>query len=153
MDGAFQLDGVDDCVISNFVLNPTGGPFRVLTWIKGGAPGQVVLSQMGVADWLYTDPIEGNLLTDLKAYGGGAAGPLPSQTVITDGEWHKIGLVWDGSKRTLYVDNVIVAQDTQDGLESSENSLYIGTGKAMQPGTYWSGMIDDVRIYVSKNRY
>jgi hypothetical protein len=122
VDGAFQLDGVDDCVISNFVLNPTGGPFRVLTWIKGGAPGQVVLSQMGVADWLYTDPIEGNLLTDLKAYGGGAAGPLPSQTVITDGEWHKIGLVWDGSKRTLYVDNVIVAQDTQDGLESSENS-------------------------------
>ena len=24
---------------------------------------------------------------------------------------------------------------------------YIGTGKAMEAGTYWSGLIDDVRIY------
>jgi hypothetical protein len=25
--------------------------------------------------------------------------------------------------------------------------LYIGTGKAMEAGTFWSGLIDDVRIY------
>jgi len=25
--------------------------------------------------------------------------------------------------------------------------MYIGTGKTMQSGTYWSGLIDDVRIY------
>ena len=40
-----------------------------------------------------------------------------------------------------------VAEDAQDNLEGSENGLYIGTGKAMEPGTYWSGLIDDVRIY------
>jgi hypothetical protein len=27
------------------------------------------------------------------------------------------------------------------------NGLYIGAGKAMAPGTYFSGLIDDVRIY------
>ncbi len=69
------------------------------------------------------------------------------QTNITDGNWHRIGLVWDGSNRTLYVDNVAVAEDTQANLEVSENSLLIGTGKAMKSGTYWSGLIDDVRIY------
>ena len=42
---------------------------------------------------------------------------------------------------------VIVAQDTQNGLEGSFNGLYIGCGKNMQPGTYFSGLIDDVRIY------
>jgi hypothetical protein len=47
----------------------------------------------------------------------------------------------------LCVDSIAVAQDTQDGLKSSSNGLYIGTGKAMEPGTYWSGLIDDVRIY------
>ncbi len=47
----------------------------------------------------------------------------------------------------LYVDGVVVAEDTQDGLEGSDSGLYIGTSKAIEPGTYWSGLIDDVRIY------
>jgi hypothetical protein len=58
-----------------------------------------------------------------------------------------IGLVWDGSNRKLYVDGVAVAEDTQQGLEGSQMGLYIGTGKAMEPGTYFSGLIDDIRIY------
>jgi len=78
---------------------------------------------------------------------GRSAGPLLSETTIADGEWHRIGLVWDGSNRTLYVDSVAVAQDVQDSLVSSYNGLYIGAGKAMEPGTYFSGLIDDVRIY------
>jgi len=40
-----------------------------------------------------------------------------------------------------------VAEDTQADLVVSENGLYIGTGKAMEAGTYFSGLIDDVRIY------
>jgi hypothetical protein len=55
--------------------------------------------------------------------------------------------VWDGSNRTLYVDSIAVAQDIQDSLKSSSNGLNIGTGNAMAPGTYFSGLIDDVRIY------
>jgi hypothetical protein len=76
--------------------------------------------------------------------------PLVSESVITDGAWHHIGLVWDGSNRTLYVDDVEVAKDTAAlpyPLKSSDGGLHIGTGKAMEPGTYWSGLIDDVRIY------
>ncbi|MFB0556216.1 MAG: LamG-like jellyroll fold domain-containing protein [Phycisphaerae bacterium] len=146
VDGALQLDGIDDYVSTPFVLNPADGKFSVFVWIKGGAPGQVVLSQMGGANWLYTDTLEGNLMTELKGPGRGAA-ILPSQTIIIDGDWHRIGLVWDGSHRTLYVDDIAVAEDTQDNLEGSENGLYIGTGKAMKSGTYWSGLIDDVRIY------
>ncbi len=55
--------------------------------------------------------------------------------------------MWDGSNRTLYVDDIAVTEDTQDSLEGSENGLYIGAGTAMEPGSFWSGLIDDVRIY------
>jgi len=72
---------------------------------------------------------------------------LTSETAVTDGNWHRIGLVWDGLHRTLYVDDAIVAEDVQDGLGGSSNGMYIGTGKGMEAGTYWSGLIDDVRIY------
>jgi hypothetical protein len=45
------------------------------------------------------------------------------------------------------IGTVKVAEDTQPGLESSENSLYIGVGKDYAAGTFFSGMIDDIRIY------
>ena len=145
VDGALQLNGVDGCAIAGPVLNPADGPFSVLAWINGGAPGQVVVSQQDFANWLVVDA-EGNLMTELKG-NGRSTGPLFSEAVIADGQWHRIGLVWDGSHRTLYVDGVEVADDTQPGLQSSQMGLYIGTGKAMEPGTYFSGLIDDVRIY------
>jgi hypothetical protein len=145
VDGALQLDGSYNCVVTSFVLNPAQGPFSVLAWVKGGAPAQVVISEPGLANWLMAD-VEGKLMTELKGPGR-SDGPLLSQTIITDGQWHRIGLVWDGSRRMLYVDGVVAAEDTQDGLPSSGNGLYIGTGKGMEPGTFWSGLIDDVRIY------
>ena len=145
VNGAIQLDGVDDYIIASQVLNPADGPFSVLAWVKGGAPGQVIVSQQGFADWLTVDA-EGNLMTELKCTGR-SAGPLFSETVITDGQWHRIGLVWHGSHRKLYLDGVVVAEDTQNTLANSNNVLYIGTGKGMEAGTCWSGLIDDVRIY------
>jgi len=146
VNGAIQLDGIDDCVIIGSIPNLTEGSFSVFVWVKGGAPDQVVLSQIGGANWLLTDLSEGNLTTELTSPGR-SGGPMLSQVNITDGNWHRIGFVWDGLYRTLYVDGVPSAEDTQDGLEGSAGGLYLGCGKAMEAGTYWSGLIDDVRIY------
>jgi hypothetical protein len=145
VNGAIQLDGVSSCAITERAMNTTDGPFSTFAWVKGGAPGQVVVSQQAIADWLKLDT-DGCLMTELRS-SDQVAGPLLSETVITDGQWHRIGLVWDGSHRMLYVDNVVVAEDAQNVLEGLKNSLYIGSGKMMQPGTYFSGLIDDVRIY------
>jgi hypothetical protein len=85
-------------------------------------------------------------MTELKG-AGRSTGPLFSESVITDGQWHCIGLVWDGSHRTLYVDDIAVAEDTQPGLQGSQMGLYIGAGQALDSGTFFSGLIDDVCIY------
>jgi hypothetical protein len=146
LGGALQLDGVDDYVRIGSMLNPADVELSVFVWVKDGAPGQAVLSQKEAANWLCVDPIEGYLMTELES-SGRSGRPLLSRTVITDGKWHQIGLVWDCTNRTLYVDGAVVAEDTQDDLGSSNNSLYIGTDKAMESGTFWSGLIDDVRIY------
>ena len=145
MNGALKLDGISGYAVAGSVLNPVDGPFSIIAWIKGGAPGQVIVSQQNASNWLTIDA-EGNLMTELKCVGR-STGPLFSEAVITDGQWHRIGLVWDGSNITLCLDDVVVAKDTRGGLEGSENGLNIGAGKMTQPGTYFSGLIDDVRIY------
>jgi hypothetical protein len=145
IDGALEFDGVDDCIITSVGLNSAEGPFSVVAWIKGGAPGQAIISQPISADWLMADS-EGKLMTELRGSGRDAA-PLLSEIVITDEQWHRIGLVWDGSQRMLCVDGVMVAEDTQDGLEASAGGLYIGAGKNYAAGTFFSGLIDDIRIY------
>ena len=85
-------------------------------------------------------------MTELKGSGRGTAA-LPSQANITDGNWHRVGFVWDGFDRILYVDDVEVARDTQTDVESSEGGLYFGAGSTLAPESFFSGMIDDIRIY------
>ena len=145
VNGALTLDGIDDMIILKPVLNPEEGPFSVFAWVKGGGPGQVIVSQRPGENWLMVD-VDGKLMTDLKSDGRSPTS-LYSEAVITDGNWHRIGFVWDGAQRNLYVDGAHVAIDVQARLTRSTGGLAIGVGKGNQPGTFWSGMIDDVRIY------
>jgi len=78
---------------------------------------------------------------------GQTGGGLSSQIVITDGNWHRIAFTWDGANRRLYVDSVLVAEDAQESLAASSGNLILGASKNMAPGSFWSGLIDDVRIY------
>jgi len=151
--GALQFDGMDDYVGTDPVLNPAdpeiSSGFSVIAWIQGGAPGQVVLSQADGASWLCADSTEGCLMTELTNSGRSSVGPMLSQANITDGEWHRIGFVWDGSYRHLYVDGAEVARDATplSSLEDASGGLYFGVGSTLAPGTYFSGLIDDMRIY------
>jgi hypothetical protein len=154
--GALEFDGIDDYISTNFVLDPSWGAFSVFAWIKGGAPGQVIMSQtdgIGTGEtWLGSDMSEGKLMTGLMSAPLGRFKPTPLEPefVITDGQWHHIGFVWDGSYRSLYVDGIEVSRDTKaltQALMSLDGGLYIGAGKTLKAGTFFSGLIDDVRIY------
>ena len=148
LNGALELDGINDYVNTPFILDPAAGAFSVFAWIKGGGPGQVIVSQASGANWLLADSSEGKLMTSLAA----PAGRFPpkqllSDFIIPDGQWHRVGLTWDGQNRALYVDDVEVAKDAQTSLAGSQGGLQIGAGKGLEPGSFWSGLIDDVRVY------
>jgi lysophospholipase L1-like esterase len=150
IDGALQFDGIDEYVIASFPLGPMDLSLSVFAWIKGGAPGEVIISQtdgtMPGATWLGTDPADGRLMTKLMDPFFPA---LESDSVITDGQWHHVGLVYDfdGFHRRLYVDGAEVAKDTDvvAGL-LSDSELYFGAGKDLDTATFFSGLIDDIRI-------
>jgi hypothetical protein len=127
VDGALQLGGSDNAVSAPIPLDPAAGPFSVFAWVQGGGPGQVILAQEERADWLMADASRGLLMTELK-YDGRTGRALCSQAPNADGDWHRVGLTWDGSNRILYVDDIEV-RDTQAGLPSS-TSPEIGGGSS-----------------------
>jgi hypothetical protein len=69
VNGALLFDGIDDYISTPFILDPAAEAFSVFAWIKGGAPGQAVISQTGGVDWLLADPSEGKLRTSLLRSG------------------------------------------------------------------------------------
>jgi hypothetical protein len=144
IDGALQLDGADDYIQTPYILDPAHGSLAALLWIKGGVPGQVILSQENGANWLMIDT-EGRLATEFKL--PGMSMPFVSGAVITDGDWHRMGVVWDGTHRILNVDGVQVLKESGIRFRPSQGGLHIGAGSDLEPATFFSGMIDDVRIY------
>jgi N-acetylneuraminic acid mutarotase len=146
--GALQLDGIYDYLSTPFVLNPGNGSLCAFAWIKGGSSDQVIISQRGDfgGTWLSIDPL-GKLKTE---FSGIYFGDLISETVVTDGQWHHVGFVYDTDTfhRKLYVDGAQIAEDAAvvSGMPS-DGGLYIGASKNLDAGTFFSGMIDDVRIY------
>ena len=51
-------------------------------------------------------------------------------------------------RRHLYIDGIEVAVDTEfiGGVQTT-SGLYIGAGQSLEANTFFSGLIDDVRIY------
>jgi N-acetylneuraminic acid mutarotase len=153
--GALEFDGVDDYVDIGFVLNPAENAFSAFAWIKGGAPGQVILSQTdgpgGTGEiWLGADPSSGKLMTGIRPPAGRSpTPPMVADAVVTNGQWHYVGIVVTEQKvRNLYVDGTRAAFDTSPVvLPYSDGGLFIGSGKTLEAGTFFSGLIDDVRIY------
>jgi hypothetical protein len=146
VDGALAFDGQENFMrTTNAVLDPATGPFSFIAWVKGGAPNQVIVSQFGGADWLYLDQY-GMLTTDLQATGQDGTS-LTSDAWLPDEKWHRVAVVWDGANRTLHMDGVEVARDTQPSLAASDGPLQVGTGKDRAADTFFSGLMDDIRIY------
>jgi hypothetical protein len=156
MGGALLFDGIDDYVETPFILDPTNGSFSVFAWISCWTPGQVIISQSNTAGargtmrgstWLGINSSEGTLMTGFSDVNFGA---LESESVITDIQWHHVGFVYDTDTfyRRLYVDGILVVQDTSAVSGApSEGGVYIGASKDLDSTSFFSGMIDDVRIY------
>jgi hypothetical protein len=151
--GALQLDGIDDYAQASVVVNPAESSFSVFLWLKGGAPGQGIMSHANSAgigvNWLGVNQ-DGGLFTSLTG-SNRASIMLKSDFIITDGQWHQVGIVWDHKAqiRTLYEGITVIAQDKlpQGNISSAEGDLFLGAVTSLSSDGFWFGLIDDIRIY------
>ena len=74
--------------------------------------------------------------------------------IVNDGEWHHVGVVYDGTYMTLYVDGVNSTEPTlrnyQISSPSSSSSQDNYLGRSNHVGSeqgYFTGSMDDLRFY------
>ncbi len=142
--GALTFDGIDDYAVGSETVNYTT-TFSIAAWFKTTVGG-------AIASGLCRTLISTNgsqLLADTNS----CSGSWPSYAVfghtnIVDGAWHFGVFVIDGLNLRLYVDGKLDGAATQpDTTFAGSATNYIGQTGMGWSNQYFTGTIDDVRLY------
>lgn len=125
-----------------------------LAWVTWSSPGNFSaivgnLSGFSSSDdgWaVRTESTAGELSVDLFASGGTRAQATGGS--INDGNWHLVGLRWDGADLDLLIDGSVAATDgTQSGNADYTNAMDLRIGRNPAGGNFWGGKINHVLIF------
>lgn len=72
---------------------------------------------------------------------------VSGSTVVADGKWHHGAVTFDGAVVALYSDGALVKTDNTLTLNTVGTTLSIGRSVPANDNDYFSGQLDDVRIY------
>lgn len=161
---AAYFDGIDDIITIphsgaiNFGLNQD---FSISLWVKFGmqnntdAPDNDILSKWNVV-YPYVIRLNNQKLPDqygtwYAARYDGTNGPTAGSNglSIADGEFHHIVFIKKGTLLFGYTDGVKTSTEPDGTLVEVKNDapLYVGGRGPNEPGNYYTGVIDDLRIY------
>jgi hypothetical protein len=155
VDGALEFDGIDDYVTiaesSDFKFGT--GDFSMGAWVKTSATtkGYIIDNYHGAAGEVGCQMVmkaDGTVYFEVR---GGTLLQIKSTVTINDGAWHHIfGSADRDSSMNLYIDGASAATGgtNSDNIDNS-NPVLIGvnTWRSDPLGSFFGGIIDDVRIY------
>jgi hypothetical protein len=81
------------------------------------------------------------------SFSGGSTHYLETNNTFSAGAWHHVAGTWDGTKKRIYVDGVLV-NSVDSSITYDTHLVYLGAdqnGGSM--ALHWDGTLDDVRIY------
>jgi hypothetical protein len=148
LGGALEFDGVDDYVESNYSANlPT---WTVAVWVNGHAAPSSLKP---------TGPVhrEGNYQINwdhvVDAFRGAAGvkvngtwynasfGPLQANT------WYHLAATYDGENLKTFKDGALISNNSNPSGPSDHEAATLKFGRHSTRQDYFSGKVDDVRIY------
>jgi hypothetical protein len=154
---AYCFDGADDYINVGQQPNfPSWDTYAISVWFlndgggdQGNGYGQKIIDKTTwYTDFYLSVSCCGNGWLVWKTYQGGS-GAIVDQSDYTDGEWHHVVVNKNGTSGELWIDGQLVG--TSESIKTVNNNQpllfgYSVSGDGFQR-KYWSGKIDDIRIY------
>ncbi len=148
-DFALEFDGIDDYVDCGDV--GTSGPVTIAAWVKWtGSGNQAIVSKVtGTSQKDYDISVDNGVLELWYESGTGDQWVYSTQPIPTD-EWTHIAIAFD----TLYSGRMYINAALDQSWDTTGNNrgpstqpVNIGRRAGTYNSNYFSGTIDDVRIY------
>ena len=157
---SIALDGVDDFVTMG---NPTSLQFTntvsMSAWFKttDTTSTQVIIGKEAITSgnrsyMLYYSGTGGSFTIKFLIFTlGSSNNQAVSTSTVTDGNWHHVLGVNDGSDLKIYIDGVLEATNVGGGgaIQSSTADFFIGRrgNSSSSYREYWNGSIDEVAVW------
>lgn len=171
--GAIGLNGTQYLqAANNTAFNPGANSFSVDFWMRSTTPGRVILDKVcgGIfggtgcqpstfQGWRVELTPAGRLSFNIGTVSPVTTGGLMSNTsmpVLTDGNWHFVGIVWDRATNniTVYIDGTSAAKTftipfgAPAGSQITSNlPLRVGADALGTASTLFNGAIDELEIF------
>ncbi len=140
---ALNFDGSNDYINAGSAGSTLTDNFTITAWVKGSVVNKRIVARRtgaGGTQWeIYADSGTGVL----SLYDGTAE--RKSSTIITDGAWHFIATVVNGSASQHYVDGSASGSTFTPSITTKV--LNTGIGGWSDGSVLWNGVIDEPRIY------
>ncbi|MEL6559137.1 MAG: LamG domain-containing protein [Bacteroidota bacterium] len=153
-NSAYSFDGIDDRIeIANNSLLENQS-YTISTWVNSSSLTGAILS-MSTSDpfvknnsGYYLSILNGNF-RGLSNISSANWASVINSDVSTLNNWHHVIFTYDGNDLKLFIDGTEVASEAISHVVnySEGNPLQIGFYATQSSGNYFSGSIDDVRIY------
>ncbi|MHC4325403.1 MAG: LamG domain-containing protein, partial [Planctomycetota bacterium] len=153
-DGALFLENGQYVDFGNDKSLQLTGQVTVSAWVKMQPANDGVY--MGIGGKIVSSPYNGyelvrhssNVFRMWMGNDGGDLSSVDSDATYTDTDWHHVVGVISNNTGYLYVDGVKQTEETACGLVDTGDFAYIGRHYSNgNDDRYWTGTIDDFRIY------
>jgi hypothetical protein len=151
LDGAAAFDGVSAWIDLGPARIALPGPITVCTWVN---PAQispttehVIVRACDPASCQYSFELEGDHIVSLYWADDGSFRAQSSENAIALGIWQLVCAIrTSDTEATIYVDSAALPTGVVGGSPSATPTA-IGIGANRGTASFFSGMLDDIRIY------
>ncbi|MBL8749847.1 MAG: metallophosphoesterase [Planctomycetes bacterium] len=149
-EGVLVLDGKTACLRAEAAtVELPDGPFTLEAWVRAedvtGKHGVVAKTENSEYSLSTTDGAPGFFVW----LGDGYVRAEAKAATLRAGAWHHLAGVFDGERVRLFVDGALAAEAPGKGMRRTNRlPLFVGAdpGSKGQPGTFFAGSIDEVRL-------
>ena len=142
INNALSFDGVNDYVYLNSPASLQPTSISVSTWFKTGATSGRIIRKRLSGYYLEITAGKASFVVAIPSFAS-----VTSTLTYNDNLWHHAVGLYDGTTLRLYIDGSQVASASASGnITYGAGGIAIGRDGDYS-GSYFNGVIDDVRIY------